>query len=55
MTERYESVETTFQRIVESGNEVVVALTHKAKNSNTWLGFDGQGCNMDESDVFQIQ
>ncbi|MEZ9681890.1 ester cyclase [Vibrio splendidus] len=43
VTERYESLETTFQRIVESGNEVVVALTHKAKNANTWLGFDVSG------------
>lgn len=43
VTERYESIDTTFQRIVESGNEVVVALTHEAKNCNTWLGFDVSG------------
>ncbi|MEZ9424723.1 ester cyclase [Vibrio lentus] len=43
VTERYESVETSFQRIVEGGDQVVVALTHKAKNANTWMGFDVTG------------
>lgn len=43
VTERYESLETSFQRIVEAGNQVVVALTHKAKNANTWMDFDVSG------------
>ncbi len=43
VTERYESVKTTFQRVIETEGEVVVALTHKAENSNTWMGFDVSG------------
>ncbi|MBY7699342.1 polyketide cyclase [Vibrio harveyi] len=43
VTDRYESIETSFQKIVESGNEVVVFLTHVAKNSNTWREFDVSG------------
>lgn len=43
VTERYESIHTTFQRIVEAGDQVVVTLTHEAKNSNSWNGFDVSG------------
>ena len=43
VTERYESLETSFQRIVEDGDQVVVALTHKATNANTWMNFDVSG------------
>lgn len=43
MTERYESLETSFQRIVEAGDQVIVALTHRAKNANTWMDFDVSG------------
>ncbi|HDM8163894.1 TPA: ester cyclase [Vibrio harveyi] len=43
VTERYESLETSFQRIVEAEDQVVVALTHKAKNANTWMEFDVSG------------
>ena len=43
VTERYESLHTTFQKEIESGDEVVVALTHVAKGSNTWKGYDVTG------------
>ena len=43
VTERYESIETSFQRIVEAGDQVIVALTHSAKNANTWMDFDVSG------------
>ncbi|TVU59212.1 ester cyclase [Vibrio atlanticus] len=46
VTERYDSINTTFQKIVESGLEVVVALTHHAKNSNSWKGFDVSGLDV---------
>lgn len=43
VTERYESIATTFQKEVVAGDVVVVALMHHAKGSNTWHGFDVSG------------
>ncbi|WP_421253610.1 ester cyclase [Aeromonas jandaei] len=43
VVDRYESIETTFQKIMSSEDEVFVALTHVAKGSNTWKGFDVTG------------
>lgn len=46
VTERYEHVTTSFQKIIEDNDQVVVALTHKASNSNVWKGFDVNGQNV---------
>ncbi|APC18008.1 polyketide cyclase [Pseudomonas frederiksbergensis] len=43
VTDRYDSIHTTFQKEVVAGDVVVVALTHQAKGSNTWHGFDVAG------------
>lgn len=43
VTERYESITTTFQKVVVDDKQVVVALTHVAKGSNTWKGQDVTG------------
>lgn len=43
VTDRYESIHTTFQKEVIAGDVVVVALMHQAKGSNTWHGFDVTG------------
>lgn len=43
VVDRYESIETSFQKIMASEDEVFVALTHVAKGSNTWKGFDVAG------------
>ncbi|MBB6290537.1 MULTISPECIES: ester cyclase [unclassified Pseudomonas] len=43
VTDRYESICTTFQKEVVAGDVVVVALMHQAKGSNTWHGFDVTG------------
>lgn len=43
VTDRYESIHTTFQKEVLVGDVVVVALKHQAKGSNTWHGFDVAG------------
>ncbi|MBK5395938.1 ester cyclase [Pseudomonas sp. TH39(2020)] len=43
VTDRYESIHTTFQKEVVAGDVVVVALKHQAKGSNTWHGFDVAG------------
>ena len=40
VTDRYEQLQTSFQKIIAAGNEVVVALTHEAHNANTWKGYD---------------
>lgn len=39
-TYREDSIVTTFQKEVVAGDQVVVALTHVAKDSNHWNGFD---------------
>jgi len=41
--ERYESITTTFSKEVVTDDVVVVHLTHHARGSNTWHGFDVQG------------
>ncbi|MNC36552.1 SnoaL-like polyketide cyclase [compost metagenome] len=43
VTDRYESIHTTFQKEIIAGDVVVVALKHEAKGSNTWHGFDVTG------------
>nr|BFD42052.1 hypothetical protein FFPRI1PSEUD_35510 [Pseudomonas sp. FFPRI_1] len=43
VTDRYESIHTTFQKEVVTADTVVVALTHEAKGSNTWHGYDVTG------------
>lgn len=43
VTDRYESIHTTFQKEVVTSDTVVVALTHMAKGSNSWHGFDVTG------------
>ncbi|CAI1630390.1 ester cyclase [Serratia proteamaculans] len=43
VTDRYASIQTTFQKEVVTSDTVVVALTHVAKGSNTWHGFDVTG------------
>ncbi|AXA33281.1 ester cyclase [Francisella adeliensis] len=43
VTDRYETINTTFQKEIVSGNEVVVALTHFATGSNTWKGHEVSG------------
>lgn len=43
VTDRYESISTTFQKIVMDEEQVVVALTHVAKGSNSWKGHDVSG------------
>jgi predicted ester cyclase len=46
VTDRYESIHTTFQKEVVAEDVVVVALMHQAKGSNTWHGFDVTGKNL---------
>ncbi|MEZ8190745.1 ester cyclase [Vibrio sp. 1F279] len=46
VTERYESLETTFQKVVEDGHQVVVALTHRAKGADEWKGYQLNGKNV---------
>lgn len=41
--DRYASIETTFSKEVVTDDVVVVHLTHRARGSNTWHGFDVQG------------
>lgn len=43
VTERYDAIHTTFYKEVVTSDTVVVALTHEAKGSNTWHGFDVTG------------
>jgi ketosteroid isomerase-like protein len=43
VTDRYETIETTFSKEVVTDDVVVVALTHRATGSNTWHGFDVAG------------
>lgn len=43
VTDRYETIVTTFQKEIVSDDQVVVALTHVATGSNTWKGFDVSG------------
>ena len=43
VTDRYESIHTTFQKEIVVDDVVVVALMHQAKGSNTWHGFDVTG------------
>lgn len=43
VTDLYDSIVTTFQKEVIAGDQVVVALTHVAKGSNNWKGFDVSG------------
>lgn len=46
VTDRYESLETTFQKVVEDGLQVVVSLTHEAKGADQWKGFELGGENV---------
>ncbi|MCG8291467.1 ester cyclase [Pseudomonas entomophila] len=41
--DRYESIHTTFSKEIVTGDVVVVHLTHVARGSNTWHGFNVQG------------
>ena len=41
--DRYDSIHTTFSKEIFTDNIVVVHLTHVARGSNTWHGFDVQG------------
>lgn len=43
VTDRYDSIRTSFTKEVVAGDVVVVALTHEAKGSNVWHGFDVEG------------
>ena len=43
VTDRYETIETTFSKEVVTEDVVVVALTHRATGSNVWHGFDVAG------------
>lgn len=43
VTDRYETIQTTFSKEVVTEDVVVVALTHVATGSNTWHGFDVAG------------
>lgn len=47
VTDRYESICTTFQKEIVAGDVVVVALKHQAKGSNTWHGFDVAGKDLE--------
>lgn len=46
VTDRYESIMTTFQKVVVDDDQVVVGLTHVAKGANTWKGHDVSGKNV---------
>jgi len=43
VTDRYQSIQTTFSKEIVTDNIVVVHLTHVARGSNTWHGFDVHG------------
>jgi hypothetical protein len=43
VTDRYETIVTTFSKEVVTDDVVVVALTHRATGSNVWHGFDVAG------------
>jgi ketosteroid isomerase-like protein len=43
VTDRYETIKTTFSKEVVTEDVVVVALTHRATGSNVWHGFDVAG------------
>jgi SnoaL-like polyketide cyclase len=43
VTDRYETIKTTFTKEVVTEDVVVVALTHCATGSNVWHGFDVAG------------
>ncbi|MBO2960745.1 ester cyclase [Burkholderia pseudomallei] len=43
VTDRYQSIHTTFSKEIVADNVVVVHLTHVARGSNTWHGFDVHG------------
>ncbi|WET39358.1 ester cyclase [Citrobacter enshiensis] len=43
VTDLYDSIVTTFQKEIVDGDQVVVALTHVARGSNTWKGFNVEG------------
>lgn len=43
VTDRYETIVTTFQKEIVADDQVVVALTHMATGPNTWKGFDASG------------
>ncbi|WP_211162403.1 MULTISPECIES: ester cyclase [Citrobacter] len=43
MTDRYETIVTTFQKEIVADDQVVVALTHMATGFNTWQGCDVSG------------
>jgi len=46
VTDRYEQLKTSFQKIIAANNEVVVALTHEAHNANTWNSYAVHGKNL---------
>ncbi|MDN7676475.1 ester cyclase [Burkholderia oklahomensis] len=41
--DRYDSIHTTFSKEIVTDDVVVVHLTHVARGSNTWHGFNVQG------------
>jgi|ERR1019366_4211956 ketosteroid isomerase-like protein len=43
VTDRYQSIKTTFSKEVITDDVVFVALKHEAKGSNSWHGFNVDG------------
>lgn len=43
VTDRYQSIRTTFSKEIVTNDVVVVHLTHVARGSNTWHGFEVHG------------